>query len=92
MPGPEDSSKPDFWNTRYASGKTPWDLGGVPAALRSFLSRARPPGRVLIPGCGSGYEVQAFHEAGFAVTAIDFSSAAIERAGRLLGPLGRCLS
>src|SRR5687767_3051540 len=85
----EDSTQPDFWNTRYAAGKTPWDFGGVPAALPSFLARAKPPGRVLIPGCGSGYEVQAFHEAGFEVTAIDFSSAAIEKAGRLLGPLSR---
>ena len=87
----EDSTQPDFWNTRYAAGKTPWDFGGVPAALRTFLSRAKPPGRVLIPGCGSGYEVQAFCDAGFEVTAIDFSPAALERAGRLLGPLGRCL-
>ncbi len=44
---------------------------------------------MLIPGCGSGYEVKAFHDAGFEVTAIDFSSAAIEQAGRLLGPLRR---
>ena len=85
----EDSTLPDFWNIRYSAGKTPWDLGGVPAALRSFLARAKPPGHVLIPGCGSGYEVRAFHEAGFEVTAIDFSAAARERAGRLLGPLRR---
>jgi SAM-dependent methyltransferase len=87
----EDSTQPDFWNTRYAAGKTPWDLGGVPGALRSFLARAKPPGRVLIPGCGSGYEVQAFHDAGFEVTAIDFSAAALEGAGRILGPLRRCV-
>jgi SAM-dependent methyltransferase len=91
MPPAEDSTQPDFWNTRYAAGKTPWDLGGVPAALRSFLARAKPPARVLIPGCGSGYEVLAFHEAGFEVTAIDFSPAALERAGRVLGPLRRCV-
>jgi SAM-dependent methyltransferase len=89
MLGAEDSTLPDFWNTRYAAGKTPWDLGGVPAALRSFLARAETPGRVLIPGCGSGYEVQAFHEAGFEVTAIDFSPVAIKRAAQLLGPLRR---
>ena len=91
MPGAEDSTLPDFWSTRYAAGKTPWDLGGIPDALRSFLTRANPPGRVLIPGCGSGYEVRAFHGAGFEVTAIDFSPAARERAGRLLGPLGQCV-
>lgn len=90
MSGAEDSTKPGFWNTRYAAGKMPWDLRGVPAALRSFLARAKP-GRVLIPGCGSGYEVQAFYDAGFEVTAIDFSAAAVERAARILGPLRRCV-
>ena len=49
---------------RYAAGKTPWDFGGVPSALKSFLERSSVRGRVLIPGCGSGYEVQAFHAAG----------------------------
>jgi SAM-dependent methyltransferase len=91
MPTTEDSSTADFWDSRYAAGKTPWDLGGVPAALRSFLERTNPPGRVLIPGCGSGYEVQAFYDAGFEVTAIDFSPVAVERAAHILGPLQSCV-
>jgi SAM-dependent methyltransferase len=82
-----DSTDPDFWTTRYAAGKTPWDFGGVPAALKSFLARSSAPGRVLIPGCGSGYEVQAFHTAGYDVTAIDFSPAAYDQAKRVLGVL-----
>ncbi len=82
-----DSTRPDFWTSRYVAGKTPWDFGGVPAALKSFLTRSSAPGRVLIPGCGSGYEVQAFHEAGYDVTAIDFSPAAIDQAKRVLGVL-----
>jgi SAM-dependent methyltransferase len=82
-----DSTNPDFWTTRYAAGKTPWDFGGVPEALRSFLARSSPPGRVLIPGCGSGYEVQAFHEGGYDVTAMDFSPAAVDQAKRVLGVL-----
>lgn len=82
-----DSSRPDFWTHRYASGETPWDFHGVPPALNSFLARSSPRGAVLIPGCGSGYEVQAFHQAGFDVTALDFSPAAVERARRALGPL-----
>jgi SAM-dependent methyltransferase len=82
-----DSTHPDFWTSRYAAGKTPWDFGGVPAALKSFLARSCASGRVLIPGCGSGYEVQAFHEAAYDVTAIDFSPAAADRAKRVLGAL-----
>ena len=87
MNEPIDSTHPDFWSTRYAAGKTPWDFRGVPASLKSFLARSSSPGAVLIPGCGSGYEVQAFHEAGYDVTAIDFSPAAIDQAKRVLGAL-----
>ena len=82
-----DSTHPDFWTSRYTAGKTPWDFGGVPASLKSFLAKSSAPGRVLIPGCGSGYEVQAFHESGYDVTAIDFSPAAVDQAKRVLGVL-----
>jgi SAM-dependent methyltransferase len=82
-----DSSEPDFWTIRYATGRTPWDFGGVPAALKSFLARSSAPGKVLIPGCGSGYEVSAFHRAGYDVTAIDFSPAAFDQAKKVLDSL-----
>lgn len=83
-----DSSQTRFWNERWNRGKTPWDLGRVPPALTAFLARNQFPTRVLIPGCGSGYEVRAFHEAGYDVTAIEFSAPAVARARTLLGPLG----
>jgi len=87
MENSSDSNQPDFWTVRYAAGKTPWDFGGVPSALKSFLERSSAPGRILIPGCGSGYEVQAFHAAGYDVSAIDFSPAAVDHAKRVLGEL-----
>jgi len=87
MENSSDSNQPDFWNVRYTAGKTPWDFGGVPLALKSFLARSSASGRVLVPGCGSGYEVQAFHLAGYDVSAIDFSPAAVEQAKRVLGDL-----
>jgi SAM-dependent methyltransferase len=83
-----DSSQTEFWNKRWTRGKIPWDLGGVPPALMSFLCCNRTPTRVLIPGCGSGYEVRAFHEAGLEVTAIEFSAPAVARAREVLGSLG----
>ena len=82
--------RPDFWDARYASGETPWDFQGVPAALKAFL-KAAPPGSVLIPGCGVGYEVRAFHDAGWRVAAIDFSLAAVQRARSELGVLAQCV-
>lgn len=87
MENSSDSNQPDFWTVRYAAGKTPWDFGGVPSALQSFLERSFVPGSVLIPGCGSGYEIKSFHAAGYDISAIDFSPAAIEQAKRVLGVL-----
>lgn len=85
------SDESDFWEQRYRADRTPWDAGGVPAALHDFLRTERSPGRVLIPGCGSGYEAAAFATAGWEVTAIDFSPAAVARAKAVLGPLGDCV-
>jgi protein-L-isoaspartate O-methyltransferase len=84
---PERPETPEFWDIRYRQDRMPWDFGGSPALLMEFLNN-RPPGRVLIPGCGSGYEVRTFHQAGWMVDAVDFSPAAVERAQAILGPLG----
>ena len=84
-----DSSRTQFWVKRWEVGKLPWDLGGIPPDLVSFLTRTQAaPCRVLVPGCGSGYEVRAFHEAGHEVMALDFSGPAVARAQEVLGPLG----
>jgi len=83
----EDAAQPEFWEKRFREGFTPWDAGGAPAALKDFLDSAQRGARVLIPGCGSGYEVRAFAEAGHDVLAVDFAPSAVERARRILGPL-----
>ncbi len=83
----EDAAKPEFWEKRFRESFTPWDAGRVPGALEQFLKTEPRDQRVLIPGCGSGYEVRAFAEAGFETLAIDFAPAAVERAQRTLGSL-----
>jgi SAM-dependent methyltransferase len=83
----QDSSKPEFWDTRFRSGVTPWDAGAAPTALADRLAHLKPSSRVLIPGCGTGYEVRRFAELGHDVLAIDFSDAALDAARRELGPL-----
>jgi SAM-dependent methyltransferase len=82
----QDSSQADFWDTRFRGGVTPWDAAGVPRPLEKWLENKKPC-RVLIPGCGTGYEVRAFVERGHDVLAIDFSDAALEAARRELGKL-----
>jgi hypothetical protein len=81
------SSGPEFFDIRYAAGRMPWDFGGVPKSLKVFLDKHHGPGRVLIPGCGSGYEIEAFSSRGWDVIGIDFSKFAVARARCLLGPL-----
>jgi hypothetical protein len=83
-----ESSQPEYWTHRYASGKTPWAFHGLPQSLKAFLGRAPSPSRVLIPGAGADAEViRAFHAAGHEVTAIDFSPVAVAQAKNALGCL-----
>jgi protein-L-isoaspartate O-methyltransferase len=82
-----DPAQPAFWDERFAAGFTPWDAGGAPASFLRWL-QALGPGRgrrVLVPGCGAAYEVAALDAAGFTVTAIDYSAAAVARARAVLG-------
>jgi hypothetical protein len=82
----QDSTTQDFWNVRYEAGKMPWDCRGIPQKVKDYIARTKP-GRILVPGCGSAYEVAAFHAAGWSVTALDFSPVAVDRAKLLLGTL-----
>lgn len=81
---------PAFWDKRFSEGTTPWDAGTVPAALAAHMA-AQGPASVLIPGCGSAHEAAFLDRLGWAVTALDFSAAAIEAARRNLGDWQGCL-
>lgn len=70
---------------RFREGVTPWDAGGVPARLSEWLGRRSLGLRILVPGCGAGYEIGVFAERGHRVLGIDFSDAAIEAARRRSG-------
>jgi SAM-dependent methyltransferase len=82
----QDPTMQEYWNVRYETGKIPWDGRGIPKKVVDYIARTKP-GRILVPACGSAYEVAAFHEAGWSVTAIDFSPVAVDRAKLILGPL-----
>ncbi|KAB2841887.1 MAG: methyltransferase domain-containing protein, partial [Burkholderiales bacterium] len=76
---------PEFWESRYREGITPWDHGAVPPDFLQWLGEQRRRLRVLVPGCGSAYEVASLADAGHDVLAIDYSPAAVERARGILG-------
>ena len=80
-----DSSTPEFWEDLYRRRFMPWDSAGLPHDLEALTADIAAPARMLIPGCGAAYEARYFaEERGFAVTAIDFSEAAVELAAATL--------
>jgi SAM-dependent methyltransferase len=79
----------EFWDQRFSEGNTPWDRGESNPQLRAWLeSGALQPCRILIPGCGAGYEAATLAAAGFDVTALDYSPQAIARTRKLLDAQG----
>ena len=56
-----------------------------PAVAKRPPAVAKQPPAVLLPGCGSAYELVAMCEAGWDATAIDFSPVAVARARALAG-------
>jgi SAM-dependent methyltransferase len=88
MSEPTDFTKPEFWDARFAQGEPEWSRPEIPASLAAFVGSTEP-GAVLIPGCGHGNAVRAFDQAGWKVTAIDFSPVAVQQARTKLGELGK---
>jgi SAM-dependent methyltransferase len=61
------------------------DRIGRSKQLESFMARLEPGAAVLDLGCGTGRDTQALIEGGFAVTAVDGSSAMAQEAERRTG-------
>jgi SAM-dependent methyltransferase len=79
----------EFWDQRFSEGNTPWDRGETSPQLHAWLKAgALAPCRVLIPGCGAGYEAATLAAAGFEVTALDYSPEAIARTRKRLDEAG----
>ncbi|MFP4648770.1 MAG: methyltransferase domain-containing protein [Halorhodospira sp.] len=80
MTGNGASDRQGPWEARWREGRTGWDRGGVSPALSAWLEADAIPGRrVLVPGAGRGYEVEALAERGYQVTAVDIAAEACRR-------------
>ncbi|KAG8061753.1 hypothetical protein GUJ93_ZPchr0003g16717 [Zizania palustris] len=82
------------WSRCWEEGVTPWDLGQpTPAVVRLVQSGTLPAGdatTVLVPGCGTGYDVVALSSPGRFVVGLDICETAINKAKqarRVLPPL-----
>jgi methyl halide transferase len=84
-----------FWETRYQSHQTPWDLGQASPYLVALLQNApnflkadfTQDAKVVVPGCGGGHDAALFSQYGFITQGIDFSASAITLAQQQYGHL-----
>jgi SAM-dependent methyltransferase len=71
------------WEDHYRRGEMPWDKGEASPALLESLQRVSVSGRVLVPGCGLGYDVRALAANGAEVVGLDLSPTAVKEAEAL---------
>lgn len=71
----------DYWNDRYQNAETGWDLNRVSPPLQAYIDQLKDKNqRILIPGCGSGYEAEYLAKCGFQnITVIDFAPSVVEK-------------
>jgi transcriptional antiterminator Rof (Rho-off) len=67
----------DFWEGRYHTGETGWDIGGPSTPLKEYLDQLTDKElRILIPGGGKAWEAEYAHRQGFTnVFVIDLTDA-----------------
>lgn len=70
----------DFWDNRYQTKDTGWDLGAVSPPLKSYFDQLENKElNILIPGGGNSYEAEYLHNNGFKnVFVVDLSKTAID--------------
>lgn len=80
-----DVDKSYFWDSLYKNNEAGWDLKSANPVFVEILkgNKILNRGKLLIPGCGKGYDALAAAKFGYDVTAIDFSIEAINFAKAL---------
>ncbi|XP_020588594.1 probable thiol methyltransferase 2 isoform X2 [Phalaenopsis equestris] len=71
----------DGWEKCWEEGVTPWDLGQTTPIISHLIQTGKlPEGRILVPGCGTGYDVVAMASSTRFVVGLDVSTTAINKA------------
>ena len=70
-----------YWTNRYLQGDTGWDLGEISPPIKDYIDQIKDKNlRILVPGCGHGYEGLYLWDMGFKNTHfLDFSPAPLKR-------------
>ena len=82
MTGPTQN----FWQARFDTMDLPWDRGSANTQLLQWIADGTiaPGSRIIVPGCGQGWEVAALAAAGMTTTGIDFAPGALALCRHLL--------
>lgn len=66
----------DFWENRYATSETGWDIGTVSTPVKTYVDQLENKNiDILIPGAGNAYEAEYLFQNGFqSVVVIDIAS------------------
>src|SRR4051812_976493 len=55
-----------YWDNRYEENNTSWDVGSITMPIRGYFDQINDKSlKILIPGCGYGYEAEYLWNAGF---------------------------
>jgi methyl halide transferase len=78
----------NFWDQRYESGQTGWDIGAASPPLTEYIDSLQNKSiRILIPGCGNAYEAEYLLQKDFRqVTLIDLSASIVNKLTQQLVP------
>lgn len=70
-----------FWNQRWQSGQTGWDIGQVSPPIANYINHYQSKNaNILIPGCGNAYEAEYLVSQGFQnITLLDIAPEAVSR-------------
>lgn len=69
------------WEQLWQEDITPWDAKGVTPVISHLLEHNKlREGKILVPGCGAGYDVVAMASPTRHVTGLDISSTALQQA------------
>jgi SAM-dependent methyltransferase len=80
----------DYWDNRYATNATGWNVGKVSTPLKNYIDQiANKSVSILIPGGGNGHEALYLSENGFSnITIVDISPIAIASLGETFAQKG----
>jgi SAM-dependent methyltransferase len=71
----------NYWHNRWEQGETKWDIGYISTPLKNFFDQlTNKEQKILIPGCGSGYEGEYLWRKGFTnVYQLDISEIPLQK-------------